>query len=72
MIYYASWQNKIFKKHTYIKLQQEMTTKSKYPLTHAITQNYKHSAKLHMVRNYRTVIFTGYTVGLKFSVRVSK
>jgi len=44
MICYASWQHKL--KHTYVKLQQEMTTKSKYSHTHAITQNYKHFAKL--------------------------
>jgi len=27
MIYYASWQHKLKRKHTYIKLQQEMITK---------------------------------------------
>jgi len=26
MIYYASWQHKFKRKHTYIKLQQEMTS----------------------------------------------
>ena len=30
----------------YVKLQQEMTTKSKYSHTHAVTQIYKHSAQL--------------------------
>jgi len=35
----------IKKKHIYIKLQQEMATKEQI-LKHAITQNYKHSAKL--------------------------
>jgi len=34
MIYYASWQQKLKKTHlgAYIKLQQEMTAKSKYSL----------------------------------------
>jgi len=34
MIYYASWQHKLKKTHigAYIKLQQEMTAKSKYSL----------------------------------------
>jgi len=40
----------ILKKHTYIKLQQEINTKSKYSHTHAITRNYKHSEKNYCIQ----------------------
>jgi len=47
MIYYASWQHKLRKK-TYIHKTTAGNDykKSKYSHTHAITQNYTHSAKL--------------------------
>ena len=49
MIYYASWQHKLKKKHTYIKLKIAAGSdykKTKYSHTHSITRNYKHFAKL--------------------------